>query len=161
MHSPSLQIHTAGVVRSTNETSISWKRGKWSSSRLVTANVRHILLSNVLCKFQFIYSFTFNPTKLNSVTCSIRVLFIMRSGITFSTMTLLCPWNIIKRQQNSGCHLVTYRSYKSWIKVGLGIRLFYHSNGRRVAAAFNILSTFGQITLKLFKQWKLHIITAW
>ena len=56
--------------------------GKYRFSLFITPSVRKILFAIFLtCEFQLIYSFTVRPRKLNSVTPSIRVLFIMRHGI--------------------------------------------------------------------------------
>ena len=74
-----------------NETYINFmaEMGKYRFSLFITPNVRDILLAIFcVCEFQFINSFTVNPRKLNSVTCSIRVLFIMRRGISFSVKIL-------------------------------------------------------------------------
>ena len=63
--------------------------GKYRFSLFITPNVRDILLAIFfVCEFQFINSFTVNPRKLNSVTCSISVLFIMRCGISYSVKIL-------------------------------------------------------------------------
>ena len=62
--------------------------GKYRFSLFITPSVREILFAIFwTCEFQFIYSFTVRPRKLNSVTRSIRVLFIMRHGISFSVRT--------------------------------------------------------------------------
>ena len=60
------------------------ERGKYRLSLFITPSVRDILLVILyVCEFQFMYSFTVNSRKLNSVTCSIKVLFIIRRGISF------------------------------------------------------------------------------
>ena len=62
--------------------------GTYRFSLFITPSVREILFAIFwTCEFQFIYSFTVRPRKLNSVTRSIRVLFIMRHGISFSVRT--------------------------------------------------------------------------
>ena len=62
---------------------------KYRFSLFIKPDVRDIV-SEILCvcEFQFIYSFTVNPRKLNSVTRSIMELFIIRRGISFSVKIL-------------------------------------------------------------------------
>ena len=63
--------------------------GKSRFSLFITPNVRDILLATFcVCEFQFTNLFIVNLRKLNAVTCSIRVLFIMRGGISFSVIIL-------------------------------------------------------------------------
>ena len=47
--------------------------GKYRFSLFITPSVREILLAFFVREFQFIYSLTVNPRKLNSVTRSIWV----------------------------------------------------------------------------------------
>ena len=60
------------------------EKGKYCFSLFITPKVRDILLA-IFCvwEFQFIYSFTVNHRKLNSVTRSIMALFIIRRGYHF------------------------------------------------------------------------------
>ena len=70
--------------------------GKCRYSLLITLSVCEILFAIFLtCEFQFIYSFTVRPIKLNSVARLIRVLFIMRHGLSFSVRTSWRWWNIM------------------------------------------------------------------
>ena len=56
--------------------------------------VRDILLAIFcVCEFQLMYSFTVNPRKLNTVTCSIRVLFIIRRQHIDSSSIIVHPIN--------------------------------------------------------------------
>ena len=64
------------------------EKGKYRFCLFITPNVRDILLAIFVCEFQFLYSFTVNPRKLNSVTRSIMALFIIRRGISFSVKIL-------------------------------------------------------------------------
>ena len=61
------------------------EKGKYRFSLFITPKVCDFVF---VCEFQFIYSFTVNPRKLNSVTHSIMVLFIIRRGISFSVKIL-------------------------------------------------------------------------
>ena len=60
--------------------------GKYRFSLLITPRVREIVLPFFVWEFQLIYSFTVNPRKLNSVTRSIWVLFIIRHGLSLSVI---------------------------------------------------------------------------
>ena len=66
------------------------EKGNYRFSLFITPSLREILLAIFwTCEFQFIYSFTVRPRKLNSVTRSNKVLFITKHGISFSVTTHL------------------------------------------------------------------------
>ena len=80
-------------VRSESYFNFMAEKGLYRFSLFITPNVCDILLAIFyVYEFQFIYPFTVNPRKLKSVTHSIRMLFILRRGISFS----LCPLTVIE-----------------------------------------------------------------
>ena len=80
-------------VRSESYFNFMAEKGLYRFSLFITPNVCDILLAIFyVYEFQLIYPFTVNPRKLKSVTHSIRMLFILRRGISFS----LCPLTVIE-----------------------------------------------------------------